>query len=287
MRRLLVILLAGFGALAWLRRGLLKSLTFRFLIAVLPDPAKARGIKMIIPVDRGDWTRFTLHADLSFPLTRVVGYPVEAAAYSHYGGFNLNNVYCDFINPDSKYYQAWIGAYTVFDSDRRKHFGFDDEGKPIQEERIAMLDADQALVFWAAGCPKKFPDGHLVKLLGGATETEVEIDGQRWWRMDGTADTWSCYHRGKSPSSNWYHYFNHGMVPEDAPHPVDDFHPVTYTGSIWARYFPEWGATCAKFYILPEYVDRNGQTVTKGRQLKVECEAIVDRIRFVQEWPPS
>jgi hypothetical protein len=27
MRRLLVILLAGFGTLAWLRRGLLKSLT--------------------------------------------------------------------------------------------------------------------------------------------------------------------------------------------------------------------------------------------------------------------
>lgn len=53
MRRRLVILLAGFGALAWLRRGLLKSLAFRFLIAALPDPAKTRGIKMIIPVDRG------------------------------------------------------------------------------------------------------------------------------------------------------------------------------------------------------------------------------------------
>ena len=283
MRRLLLILLAVSGALAWLRRGLLKSLAFRFLIAALPDPATSRGIKMIIPVDRGGWTRFTLHADLSFPLTRVVGYPVEAAAYSHYGGFNLNNVYCDFINPDSKYYQAWIGAYTVFDSDRRKHFGFDDEGKPIQQERTDILQADQGLVFWAAGCPKKFPDGDLVKLLPGATDTEVEIDGQRWWRMDGKAETWSAYHRGKSPHSNWYHYFNHGMVPQDASHPVDDFHPVTYTGSIWTRYFPEWGAICAKFYIYPEYVDRNGQKVTKGRELKDECEAIVDRIRFVQE----
>ena len=283
MRRPLIILLAVFGALAWLRRGLLKSLATRFFIAALPDPAKTRGIKMIIPVDRGGWTRVTLHADISFPLTRVVGYPVEAAAYSHFGGFNLNNSYCDFINPDSKYYQAWIGAYTVFDSDRRKHFGFDDEGKPIQQERVDILQADQAMVYWAAGCPKKFPDGHLVKLLPDATDTEVEIDGQRWWRMDGKAETWSAYHRGKSPHPNWYHYYNYGMTPQGAPHPVDDFHPLTYTGAIWTRYSPEWGATCAKFYILPEYVDRNGEKVTKGQQLKDECEAIVDRIRFVQE----
>jgi len=279
MRRLLVILLAGFGALAWLRRGLLKSLTFRFVIAALPDPAKARGIKMIIPVDRGDWTRFTLHADLSFPLTRVVGYPLEAAAYSHYGGFNLNNVYCDFINPDSEYYQAWIGAYTVFDSDRRKHFGFDDEGKPIQEERMAMLDADQGLVFWAAGCPKKFPDGHLVRPIGDTTTTEVNIGGERWWRVDGQAETWSCYHRGRR-EGNWRHYWASGVVPEDASHPVDDFHPLTYTGSVWMRYVPEWGATCAKFCIFPEYVDRDGQKVTKGREVEAETRAIMDRITF-------
>jgi hypothetical protein len=101
--------------------------------------------------------------------------------------------------------------------------------------------------------------------------------------MDGKAQTWSAYHRGKSPYSNWYHYFNYGMTPDDAPHPVDDFHPLTYTGCIWARYFPEWGATCAKFYIYPEYVDRNGQKVTKGREVEEEARAIVDRITFTRE----
>jgi hypothetical protein len=68
MRRLLVVLLAGSGALAWLRRGLLKSLAFRSFIAALPDPAKSCGIKMIIPVDRGGRTRVTLYAALSSSL---------------------------------------------------------------------------------------------------------------------------------------------------------------------------------------------------------------------------
>jgi hypothetical protein len=61
---------------------------------------------------------------------------------------------------------------------------------------------------------------------------------------------------------------------------VDDFHPQTYIGSFWLRYFPEWQATCAKFYIYPEYTDRNGQEVTKGRRVEAECQAIVDTITF-------
>jgi len=62
MRRLLVILLAGPSALAWLRQGPLMSLAARFLLAALPAPAKSRGVEMIIPVDRGGWTRVALHA---------------------------------------------------------------------------------------------------------------------------------------------------------------------------------------------------------------------------------
>ena len=130
MRRLLLTMLAVSAVgCCWLRRGLLKSMAMRGLIAVLPDPAKRHGIDMRFPIDRGAWTRYTLHADLSLALSGVLDHVVEAAAYSHYGGFKLNNVYSDFLNPDSPYYQAWIGAYVVLDNDRRKHFGFDDLGK--------------------------------------------------------------------------------------------------------------------------------------------------------------
>jgi hypothetical protein len=283
MRRFLLALLAVLAlALGWLGRGLVKSVGIRRLAAALPNPAKRHGINIRIPVDRGGWTRVTLKVDLSAPLSEVVGYPVEAAAYSHFGGFNLSRVYSDFVNPHSNYYQAWIGAYVIFDSERRKHFGFDDEGKSVQQDGLDVYEADQRLVLGDAGCPNAFPDGRLVKLIGDMTVTEVDIGGERWWRMDGMAETWSAYHRGKSPHGSWRHYATHGHVPDDAPHPVDDFHPLTYSGSIWLRYFPEWQATCAKGYIYPEYTDRNGQRVTKGQQVEGEARAIVDRIAFAK-----
>jgi hypothetical protein len=283
MRRLLLPLLGVSAvALGWLGRGLVKSVGIRRLAAALPNPAKRHGINIGVPIQRGGWTRLTLKADLSAPLSEVVGYPAEAAAYSHYGGFNLSRVYCDFVNPHSNYYQAWIGAYVIFDSERLKHFGFDDEGKPLQQAALDVLEADQRLVLGDAGCPNKFPDGRLIRLIGDMTATEVDSGGQRWWRMDGTAETWAAYHRGNSPQGHWPHYATYGRVPDDAPHPVDDFHPLTYSGSIWLRYVPEWQATCAKGYIYPEYTDRNGQRVTKGQEVEGECKAIVDSITFAK-----
>ena len=283
MRRLLLVLLAVPAvAFAWLWRGQMKSVGIRRLAAALPNPAKHHGLNIDIPVDRGGWTRLTLQADLSAPLSEVVGYPVEAAAYSHFGGFNLSRVYSDFVNPDSDYYQAWIGAYVVFDSERRKRFGFDDEGQPVQQEALDVLEADQRLVLDGAGCPNRFPDGHRVRLIGDMTASEVDVAGERWWRLDGEAETWSAYHRGRSPGGRWRSEAGHGRVPDDAPHPVDDFHPLTYMGSFWMRYFPQWQATCARFYIYPEYADRNGERVTRGRRVEGECQAIVDRITFAK-----
>jgi hypothetical protein len=257
-----------------------KSVSIRRLAAALPNPAKRHGIDIRIPVDQGGWTRLTLKVDLSASLSEVVGYPVEAAAYSHYGGFNLSRVYCDFVNPDSNYYQAWIGAYVIFDGPQRKHFGLDEEGKAAEQDALDVLEADQRLVLGHAGCPNRFPDGRLVRLIGSMTATEVDTGGERWWKMDGKAETWSAYHRGNSPDGHWRHYTAYGRVPDDAPHPVDDFHALNYSGSIWLRYVPEWQATCAKFYIYPDYSDNYGQSVTKGQQLEGECQAIVDRIAF-------
>jgi hypothetical protein len=114
------------------------------------------------------------------------------------------------------------------------------------------------------------------------TATEIDRHGERWWRLDGKAETWSAYHRGSSRDRHWRSEAGYGRVPDDAPHPVDDFHQLTYRGSFWLRYFPEWRATCARFYIIPEYTDRSGELVTKGQQVKSECQAIVERIVFAK-----
>jgi hypothetical protein len=133
-----------------------------------------------------------------------------------------------------------------------------------------------------AVCPHEFPDGRRVRLIGDMTATEVDRDGERWWRLDAKAETWSAYHRGSSPGGHWRSEAGYGRVPDDAPHPVDDFHPLTYSGSFWLRHFPEWQVTCARFYIYPEYTDRNGERVTRGQEVEAEAQAIVDRITFAK-----
>lgn len=283
MRRLLLALPAVLAVvLGWRGRGLVKSVGIRRLAAALPNPAKRHGLNIDIPIDRGGWIKLTLKVDLSPMLSEVVGYPVEAAAYSHFGGFNLSRVYSDFVNPESDYYQAWIGAYVVFDNERRNHFGFDDEGRPLQRDALDVLEADQRLVLGGADCPNRFPDGRRVRLAGDMTATETDRHGERWWRLDGKAETWSAYHRGSSRDRHWRSEAGYGRVPDDAPHPVDDFHQMTYRGSFWLRYYPEWRATCARFYIIPEYTDKGGRLVTRGQQVEGECQAIVERIVFAK-----
>ena len=248
----------------------------------LPNSARRHGIDIHIPTDGGGWIRPVLKVDISAALSEVVGYPLETTAYSRYGGFNLNRTYSDFVNPDSDYYQAWVGAYVVFDSERRKHFGFDEAGKPVQQEALDLVEADQRMALGDFGCSHWFPDGRRMRAIGDLTGTAVDRDGEQWWRMDGKLETWSGYHRGKSPTGRLPHYWGSGVVPKDANHPVDDFHPLIYTGSVWLRYRPEWGATCGKFCVWPEYTDRDGNHVTKGRRLQGECQAILDGITFVK-----
>ncbi len=283
VRRILppLLLLASAGV-GWHHRGLVKSVGVRRLAAALPNPAKRHGLNIEFPIDRAGWTRLTLKIDLSPTLSDVVGYDVEAAAYSHFGGFNLSRVYSDFVNPDSQYYQAWIGAYVVFDGEQRRHFGFDDEGRPVQQEALDVLEADQRLVLGGAGCPNTFPDDRRVRLIGDMTATEVDRGGERWWRLDGRAETWSAYHRGSWPGGHWRSEAGYGRVPDGAAHPVDDFHQLTYNGSFWMRYVPEWKATCARFYILPEYTDRSGQKVSRGQLFEAECQAVVEGITFAK-----
>ena len=284
MKRFLFLFAASaVGVLAWGRRGHLRSIGARKLAAAVSDPLRKRGLKIRISIAQGGWTRTTLTADLSPTLSEVVGYPLEAAAHSHFGGFNLSRLYSDFVNPDSEYYQAWVGAYVVFDDEGRRHFGFDDEGQPLQQDALDVLEADQRLVLGGAGCPHSFSDGRRVRLLGDMPATQAESGGATWWRLEGKADTWSSYHRGTASTGRAGSEAVHGRVPDDVLQPVDDFHPLTYTGSFWLRYVPEWQATIAKFYICPSYVTRDGLEVLSSQLLVEECERIIQAISFTME----
>lgn len=271
---LLAVPLAA-GAVSWRYRGRLASSALRRLAAVVSDPARDRGLQIHIPTGPGAWIGTTLKADLGPTLSGVVGYPLAGAAHSRFAGFRLSHTYSDFMNPDSPYYQSWVGAYVVFDGDERKHFGFDDGRQPIRQEALDVLEADQRMVLGGAGCPHTCPDGRRVRLSGEMEVSLIESGGNEWWRLDGRAQTWSAYHRGSAPAGQRRAEAVYGRVPDGAPHPVDDFHPLTYSGSFWQRYVPEWGATIARFYICPKYTSRDGRTIEPQAALVSECEEIV------------
>jgi hypothetical protein len=287
LREFLLFTLALFvcaaGVLAWLYRGLCMSIAVRLLGSRLPNAAIRRGLAISLGDHGGSWIRIGLQADLGKTLSQVLGHPVEGAAYSRFGGFNMSRLYSDFLNPDSPYYQAWLGAYVVFDDQDRRAFGFDEQGGLVKEAALAALEADQRLVFRSAGCPRKFPDGNVVKLRGQLTGEKVEHDGESWWCVSGEADTWSTYRRGGNPQASRLRRRAYGVVPSSAEHDVDDHHPLCYRGEFWMRYFPEFKATCAKFYIWPFYVDRHGREVTKGEQIVPECRELLKNISFTQK----
>lgn len=276
----LVVILLLAALIAWFHRGLLMSLAVRILAASMPNAAKRHGLKISFGKHEGGWIKITLQADLGNALSKVLGRPVEAAAYSRFGGFTHNRVYSDFMNPDSPYYQAWLGAYVVFDDEHRQAFGFDQHGVLITDEVVAVLEADQRLVYRSAGCPNEFPEGNVVSLRGQLAAEPRESDRLSWSRITGQADTWSAYHRGTNPQASRLRSRVYGVVPASEKHEVDDFHALRYQGEFWIRYFPQYQASCAKFYIYPYYNDRHGSEITKGEQLVPECRRLLARITF-------
>jgi hypothetical protein len=268
--------------LAWLYRGLLISSVLRLLASLLPNAAKRRGLTISLGDHGASWIRIGLQANLGKTLSQVLGHPVEAVAYSRFGGFNLSRLYSDFVCPDSPYYQAWLGAYAVFDDESRRAFGFDEQGDYVPDEVLAVLEADQRLVYRSAGCPRRFPDGNLVSLRGLFSGEKTEHAGLSWWCISGEADTWSTFHRGGSLEASRLRSKVYGVVPSSADYEVDDYHPLCYQGEFWVRYFPEYHATCAKFFICPFYVDRLGREVRKGEQIVPECRALLKKITFTQ-----
>jgi hypothetical protein len=278
---LLLIAIAG-GLTAWLYRGLVMSLAVRFLASLLPNAAKRRGLSVRLGEPEGGWIRFVLQADLGKTLSQVVGHPVEGAAYSRFGGFNLSHLYSDFMNPVSPYYQCWLGAYAIFDSPQHQSFGLDDQGAFVEDQVLAVLEADQRLVYRSAGCSHRFPDGNAVRLKGRLTGERKEENGLVWWCISGQADTWSAYHKGTKPQASRLRSRVYGRVPHSAHHEVDDFHPLRYRGEFWMRYFPEYRATCAKFYICPQYTNRSGNDVTEGQGIAAECRRLLRNVTFAQ-----
>jgi len=275
--RIALLVLGGFGAgLTSSRRARVRSLGVRVLSGRRPNAASRAGIRVDLGPAAGEWSRPPLAASLDHALSDVVGRPLEGAAYSRFGDFEGRRSYSRFLDPDSPYYQAWLGAYVVLDGPQGA-FGFGPDGAARPEDALAVLEADQRLVYRSTGCPRRFENGCRTRLVGDPEVAEPEGDG--WWRLRGEADTWSSYCRGGRDTNVWGRSL-YGVVPTRAEHAVDDFHPARYVGEFWIRHDEALSATCCAFMIAPRYVDRGGQERFPGESLLAESANRLSLVRF-------
>ena len=254
-----------------------RSVAVRLARRMAPDPATRRGVAISTAIYRGAWTKIALRADLSRALSIVAGRPLAAVAYSHFGGFG-DRPFAALLDPESPYYQAWLGAYAVF-ADGEPAFGYDESKKPVPEAAMQRLEADQRLVLAGAGLMPVDDPRPRVKLVGDLEVENVISWAGNWVRVRGKADTFSSFERG-SESAHRYARWLYGVAPRDPDVPVRDFHPITCHGSLWYRFEPALGATIAKFYVYSQYTDNTGRLWERGKALADECEGLMDGIRF-------
>jgi hypothetical protein len=281
---ILAAVLGGTLSVTWPRRAALISSGIRSLSRRKPNPATARGIRVDLGRSRGLWSATSLAADLSPHLTKLLGERTEGAVYSRFGGFTRGRPYSAFLDPESPYYQTWLGAFILFDRPRRRPV----VGKGEQPDLVELghvLDAIQRLVYVPAGCDQHFEDGSAIRPLGQMTIQDLRQDDARFWRVTGQLESWSTYCHGGSPRAPRRGRFLFGKVPRKAPRLVDDFHPLTYSAEIWLNHDDSLGATCARFLFSPTFVDRGGQTRTPGQQLLSSAPSLFRQIRFLVDLP--
>jgi hypothetical protein len=241
-----------------------------------PNAATRNRIRVDLGQPSGDWCRQALAARLDHTLSEVLGRPVEGAAYSRFGDFEPRRPYSSFLDPDSPYYQAWVGAYVVLD-DSAGRFGFTPDGSLCVQDVLAVLEADQRLVYRSTGCPHRFDDGRCTRQVGEVEVSSADEDG--WLRLRGEAETWSSYERGGRRSNSWGRAL-YGVVPEDARHEVDDYHPLRYVGEFWIRHDEGLEATCCAFAIAPRFVDRAGVERFPGAELLIRASDVPRYVTF-------
>ncbi len=221
-----------------------------------PNVGKQRGVQVVLPrrvpgwmpqgvsVDFASNLGAFLAAEVGHPCTGVNNYMM--AAFTKHGCSGL----CD---PTSPYYNAWVGCYVIFDDAHVTHFGFADDGSPIVETLGAVARSDQRIMLTGSACPHPFRfDLHNVRL------TTVRDDDGEWLQVQSEIETWSIFHQGRRPGASGHFYLAFGSPPESATFSVDPFHPITYIGTMQARYDARLKATFCKFCNAARWIDKAG-----------------------------
>ena len=223
---------------------------------IQPNAGKARGVQVRLPRHVPGWmpqgTSIDFSSNLGSFLAEEVGHPCTGVnnyiqgAFTKYGCSGL-------MDPTSPYYNAWVGCYVIFDDEHVTHYGFTDDGSPIVEILGAVAKSDQHIVLTGADCPRPFRFEMQDVRIGRLQAADGE-----WVELHSEIETWSPFHQGRRPGASSKFYLSFGSPPPGVQFDVDEFHSITYIGTMLARYDPRLKATFCKFCNSARWTDRHG-----------------------------
>jgi hypothetical protein len=222
-----------------------------------PNAGKERGVHAELPHNVPGWMPHGIATDfgsnLGDFLAEEVGHPCTGVnnyimgAFTQYGCSGL-------MDPTSPYYNAWAGCYVIFDDAHVTHYGFRDDGSPIVDTLAAVARSDQRIMLTGSNCPHPFRFETKDVQMGHVQEPDGD-----WVELKSTVETWSYFHQGKRPGASSRFYLVFGSPPKTATFDVDEFHPITYVGTMWARHDAKLTATFCKFCNSARWTDNNGK----------------------------
>ena len=224
---------------------------------IQPNSGKERGVSVELPRNVRGWmpggVSIDFASNLGTFLADEVGHPCTGVNNYIMGAFTKHGC-SGLMDPTSPYYNAWVGCYVIFDDANVTHFGFAGDGSPIVETLGAVAKSDQRIVLTGANCPHPFRfDMSNVRI-----STRREPDGE-WCVLESDIETWSPFHQGRRAGAASRFYLMFGAPPAGVTFDVDEFHPATYIGSMWARYDASLKATFCRFCNSARWTDRNGK----------------------------
>lgn len=204
----------------------------------------------------------------------------------------------NFLDPESKFKDAWFGVYIILDDDigmGRRFILADPHGKPddlanLNERSLLLLpELDQKIIVWSshqnqenytrADLDREF---YFYRKKGSRLETNILTDrrGMSWRSITGDFETMAALtDTGKTGMKLFSSIRNYIGLPSAAVYErVGPWHPVLIRGRVLARYFRCSGAFfwAVVYYNGAAFTDRSGRRVDNWRD--TDLRAVFDEM---------
>ncbi|HCX64764.1 MAG TPA: hypothetical protein DHN33_06095 [Eubacteriaceae bacterium] len=187
-----------------------------------------------------DWMPFvmTFHDP---NMGRLLSEDIDVSILYNFGTFQKGSSL--FYQQNSDYFSAFYGAYVIGNKEGNNPYGFDANGRVVEEEieRIARYDLEK-LVLESIGLNSNKKSVQVVKR--SETQKTIYLD-ESWFVTDAVIQSYSPMHQYETDRRA---YIQYGKPPKSNG---GDFAPILLKSRTYIRYFPRYHTTIVLYIIAP------------------------------------